>query len=40
MGIILKVMKLAMRIFGFIEYVQSHTRMDGFVKVAAYWRRA
>jgi hypothetical protein len=40
MGLIFKIVKLVMRVLGFIERVQAHTRMNGIVKVAAYWRRA
>ena len=40
MGTIFKIIKFVMRLLGYIERVQGHTRMDGLVKVAAYWRRA
>lgn len=40
MGLLFKLLKLAMRLLGFVERVRSHTRMAGLVKVAAYWRRA
>jgi hypothetical protein len=40
MALLFKIVKFAMRLLGFVERVQSHTRMDGLVKVAAYWRRA
>lgn len=40
MGLVFKIIKRVMKVLGFVEYVQAHTRMGGLVKVAAYWRRA
>lgn len=40
MGTIIKIIKLVMKVLGFVERVQAHTRMGGLVEVVAYWRRA